>query len=144
MLNQSNAVRTNPLEFNFEVLERVTAGLKLTGVQTKAIATNTYDIRGARGGLTSQGFVIIGMQFNSVTETIPALLNKKEINRLSGLITVRGLTVMVEAVVHIRGKFKVILAVCKGKTKYDKRADTKNADIDKRLRQSVKAQKIFE
>lgn len=140
----AHPLRSNPIELDFEVIERITAGLKLSGVQTKAIATNQYDVRGARGALTSAGFVIVGMQFNSCTETIPALLNKKEINRFSGLMTQKGFTIMVESVVHIRGKFKVVLAVCKGKTKADKREDVKNADIDKRLRRVVKSQQIFE
>lgn len=137
-------LRANPIELDYEILERVTAGLKLTGVQTKAIADNQYDIKGARGAMTSEGFCILGLQFRNTTETVRALLNKNEINRLSGLITQRGLTVMVEAVVHVRGKFKVVLAACKGKTKYDKREDLKNADIDKRLRRVVKSQQIFE
>ena len=137
-------LRRNPLELNFVVTERVTAGLKLSGQQTKDIANSMYDIRGARGAIGSGGFVIIGMQFQSVTETVPALLRKPEINRLAGLISQRGFTVMVEAVVHIRGKFKVVLAVSKGKNNHDKRASLKSATIDKQLRQSVKAQQIFE
>jgi len=137
-------LRSNPIALDYEVLEQVTAGLRLTGVQVKAIANSHYDIRGARGALTSEGFMIIGLQFNSTTETVKALLNKNEIDRLSGLMTQRGLTIMVQSIVSIRGKFKVVLAACKGKTKVDKREDTKNADIDKRLRQVVKAQKIFE
>lgn len=137
-------LRSNPIGLDYEVLERITAGLKLTGEQTKAIAENQYDIRGARAAQTAEGFCIIGLQFRSTTESVKALLNKNEINRLSGLITQRGMTVMVESVVHIRGKFKVVLAACKGKTKFDKREDLKNADIDKRLRRVVKSQQIFE
>ena len=137
-------LRSNPIGLDFEILERITAGLKLTGEQTKAIAENEYDIRGARAGNTPGGFCVLGLQFRSTTETVKALLHKKEIDRLSGLITQRGLTVMVESVVHIRGKFKVVLAACKGKTKFDKREDAKNADIDKRLRRVVKSQQIFE
>lgn len=137
-------LRRNPLELNFIVVDRLTAGLKLTGQQTKAIAHNMYDVRGARGALSPAGFVVLGMQFQSITETVPALLRKHEISRLAGLISQRGFTVMVESIVHIRGKFKVVLAVCRGKTNRDKRADLKSATIDKTLRQSIKAQQIFE
>jgi len=137
-------LRSNPIGFDYDILERVTAGLKLTGEQVKAIANNQYDIRGARAAMTPEGFCIIGLQFHNTTETVKALLHKNEIDRLSGLITQRGMTVMAESVVHIRGKFKVVLAAGKGKTKFDKREDAKNADIDKRLRRTVKSQQLFE
>lgn len=137
-------LRSNPIQHDFEIIERVVSGLKLTGTQTKAIASNNYDIKGARGALTSNSFMIIGMQFNSVTESIVALLKRKEIDHLVGKMSQKGMTVMVESVVHVRGKFKVVLAVCKGKTKHDKREDAKNFDIDTRIRRIVKSQKIFE
>ena len=56
------------------------------------------------------------------------LLNKKEINKLTGKIHEEGLTLIPTKMYFKKGKAKIELAVAKGKKQYDKRATKKSRD----------------
>ena len=57
------------------------------------------------------------------------LLNKKEIKRITGLLTQQGATIVPTSVyITTRGLVKVGIALGKGKKLYDKRADIKERD----------------
>lgn len=66
------------------------------------------------------------------------LLNKKEIHKLNGKITLDGYTVIPLSVYLKEGLAKVEIAVCKGKKLYDKREDLKRKDMDKRTLKQLK------
>ena len=56
------------------------------------------------------------------------LLNKKEINKLTGKINAEGFTLVPTKMYFKKGKAKLEIAVAKGKKHYDKRATKKNRD----------------
>ena len=56
------------------------------------------------------------------------LLNKKEINKLTGKINTEGFTLVPTKMYFKKGKAKLEIAVAKGKKHYDKRATKKNRD----------------
>ena len=56
------------------------------------------------------------------------LLNRKELDRLTGAIERKGYTLVPLRLYWARGKAKLKLGLAKGKQQHDKRADAKNAD----------------
>ena len=56
------------------------------------------------------------------------LLNKKEINKLTGKINAEGYTLVPTKMYFKKGKAKLEIAVAKGKKLYDKRQTKKNRD----------------
>ena len=56
------------------------------------------------------------------------LLNRKEIDRLTGSIERKGFTLVPLRLYWVRGKAKLKLGLAKGKQQHDKRTDAKNAD----------------
>lgn len=131
-------LKNNKLSYDFTVVDTLTVGLKLTGPQVKAFAGNQFAIRGARIAIAAQDVLLIGMTVCGEIPTIVCLLTKKERDRMVGQVTQSGMTAMVEAIIMVRGKFKAVVAICKGKTQHDKREATKKADIDKQLRNTLK------
>lgn len=72
------------------------------------------------------------------------LLNRREINKLTGLIKQKGLT-LVPISLYFNGNFlKIELGVGKGKKLYDKRQDIAKKDAERRVQQamSVKNKKV--
>lgn len=72
------------------------------------------------------------------------LLNRREINKLTGLIKQKGLT-LVPISLYFNGNFlKIELGVGKGKKLYDKRQDIAKKDAERRMQQamSVKNKKV--
>ena len=67
------------------------------------------------------------------------LMNKKEIKRLFGTITQKGLTcVPTKIYINARGLVKVEIALASGKKQYDKREDIKRRDSDRQLARAVR------
>ena len=67
------------------------------------------------------------------------LLHKREIRKLIGYTTLKGLTLVpLRMYISDRGKAKVELAVARGKKEYDKRHDIAKKDADRKMQQAMK------
>ena len=65
------------------------------------------------------------------------LLKRREINKLTGLIKQKGLT-LVPVSLYFNGNFlKIELGVGKGKKLYDKRQDIAKKDAERRMQQAL-------
>ena len=69
------------------------------------------------------------------------LLHRREINRLTGLVQQKGLTLVPLQLYFKSGKVKVELGIAKGKKLYDKRDDIAKRDakreIDRRIKEQI-------
>ena len=67
------------------------------------------------------------------------LLHKKEIRKLLGMTTIKGLTLVpLRMYINEDGRAKVELAVARGKKNYDKREDIAKRDADRRMQQAMR------
>ena len=67
------------------------------------------------------------------------LLHKKQITRLTGQLTQKGLTLVpLKVYFNARSFAKIDLALCKGKKLYDKREDLKKRETDLEMRRAIK------
>lgn len=66
------------------------------------------------------------------------LLHKKEIREIAKLSRENGITVIPIEIFIIRGRFKVKIAVCKGKKLYDKRESLKLKDTQREIERFYK------
>ena len=67
------------------------------------------------------------------------LMNRKEIKRMFGTITQKGLTcVPTKIYINKRGLVKVEIALASGKKQYDKREDIKRRDSDRQLARATR------
>ncbi|MDP3726399.1 MAG: SsrA-binding protein SmpB [bacterium] len=142
-------IQNKKILFDYEILEKFEAGLKLYGFEVKSLRNGQGSLRGAyiimRGG---EAFVI-GMNVppyqpaNAPKEYDPArprklLLSKKEIAALVGFEKQRGLTIVPLSVYNKGSTLKLEIVVGRGKKKYDKRETIKRRDSEREIGRRLK------
>ncbi len=112
-------------------MERVEAGIVLQGTEVKSLRSGKASLADSYATVDNDEMFLhnlhippyeAGNRFNhDPKRTRKLLLHKKEIRRLFGKITEKGLTVVPLSLYFAHGKAKVELAIAKGKRLYDKR-----------------------
>ena len=133
---------------DYEVLERLEAGLALQGTEVKsarcrqvALTGGHVRIQGGEAWLCGARIAAYdhGNQFNHEPDRPRRLLlHKKEIHRMMGLMTQRGYTVVPLKVYFRRRRLKVELGVCRGKPMADKRQALRRSDDERDARRAMK------
>lgn len=129
--------------FNYQILEKLEAGLVLSGGEVKALRMGRANISDAYAGAKDGMLVLFNMsiavlstasRFNQYEEkrTRELLLHKKEMNRLLGLVTRDGASIVPLALYfNSRGIAKVELGIARGKKQIDKRETIKKRDWER-------------
>jgi SsrA-binding protein len=133
--------------FHYDVLERVEAGIALVGTEVKSIRDGGLNFSDSwveqRGG---QLFLVgcrvapysHGNLMNHVAERDrKLLLHRKEIDRLGGRATERGLTIVPLRAYLRNGRVKLEIGLGRGKQTHDKRESIKKKDIERETRQAL-------
>lgn len=136
-------IENRKAHFDYAILEEYECGMKLIGIEVKAIAGNECSIVGAHCKIIGPDVMLIGATVGTDTQrSIKLLLHKREIARLIGKTQEKGLTLIPLKIYHVRGKFKLSIGVAHGKKEYDKRETNKNRAIDIDNRRTIKSQKL--
>ena len=133
---------------DYFLLETFEAGIKLKGTEIKSIREGKTNINDAYV-IVKDGIVYIVNMFISKYEKgnifiheerrmRELLLHKKEINKVSGRVTIDGLTLIPTKVYFVGALVKVEFAIARGKKLYDKREDLKRKDIMREKAKIVK------
>jgi len=134
--------------FNYEIIEKITAGIELLGFEVKAIKSGRMSLDGSYAVMRGNEAFLIGA---SVTPLQPLntpkdyderrnrklLLTKKEIKKLAGSEKQNGLTIVALSVYNMGRKIKVELGLAKGKKKSDKRESIKKRESDREIRRTL-------
>lgn len=137
---------------DYFIEETYEAGLILMGSEIKSIRGNRVSIKDAyvdiHGG---EAFInnmhITPYEFETKTTLDPTrkrklLLNRKEINRLIGLVQQQGYSIVPLKIYLKDGYAKMEIAVAKGKKQYDKREDIKRRDSDRQIERIIKERNV--
>lgn len=134
--------------YEYEVIEKVEAGISLLGCEVKSIRSGRINLTGGYVRLTNdEAFlenVNIAAYPNATRVTYDPLrsrkllLNKSEIKRLVGKVTQKGFSVVpLECYFNSRGIAKILIALVKGKKQYDKKEIKKRRDIEREMRRCI-------
>jgi SsrA-binding protein len=134
--------------FNYEILEKITAGIQLLGFEVKGVRAGRMTLDGSyaviRGGEAFLiGSNIVSLQPKNTPKDYDErrnrklLLTKKEIAYLIGKEK-QGLTIIALSVYNINHKIKVELGLAKGKKKSDKRESIKKRESDREIDRTLK------
>jgi len=133
----------------YELLERIEAGLALQGTEVKSIREGgaTLDRAHAeeRGGeLWLVGAHIAAYEKGGARNHDPErdrklLLHRREIDRFAGRARERGLTLVPTRLYFQDGRLKVEIALARGKELRDKRRDIAKRDADREMERALKA-----
>lgn len=145
------SIRNKKASFNYELIERIVAGIVLTGTEIKSIRNGNANLNEAfciiyQDELYVRGLHIspyeFGTHVNHLAKTDRKLLIKrKELDKWETKMKEKGCAIIpVKLFINDRGLAKVEIALGKGKKTHDKREALKQAD-DKREMSRVKAGK---
>ena len=133
---------------HYQILETFEAGIVLQGTEVKSIREGKVNLKDSYG-LVKNGEVWLlnchispyshGNRMNhDPLRTRKLLLHRREIRKLLGKTTERGLTLVPIRIYFQRGLAKCEVALARGKKLYDKRETEKRKTIDKETRQAMK------
>lgn len=135
--------------FDYEILEKLIAGIVLTGTEIKSIREgkasliDTYCIIDNNEIWLKNSYIkkfdIAAMNNHEERCDRKLLMNKKEIKKWAKEIINPGLTIIpIKMFINRDGLCKVEVALCKGKKEYDKRQTIKDRDNEKYLNKIIK------
>ncbi len=135
--------------FDYEIIEKLEAGLELHGHEVKSLRNKLGSLKGAR-------IVARGGEAYLVGATIPAwqianapkgydterprrlLLSKKEITHIASAESEKGLTIIPLSIYNKQRHLKLSLAVVRGKKQRDKRATIREREEKRRIERTLK------
>lgn len=145
----SPRITNRKASFRFEILEKIEAGIALTGSEVKSLRAGKASLEEAFA-MVREGEAFLrdcnispyenaGYAQHQPTRERRLLLHKREIRKLHAKLTQQGLTLIpLEVHFNDRGRVKVMLAVCKGKKLHDKRTDLKRKEHQRDMDRAMK------
>ena len=130
--------------FDYEITEKVEAGILLSGQEAKSARLGNMDLKGSYVSFASgkpilkQATIAPYKYASHISDYDPGrdrelLLHKNQIARFTGFADEKGVSVL-PLEVHGGRTVKILIGVGKGRKKVDKRQRIKERDIDRRLR----------
>ncbi len=138
-------IQNKKARFQYEILDKYTAGIVLTGTEIKSIRNSRASIAESFCEFSERGelFVInmtieeyiYGTYYNHKPKAErKLLLNKKELKKLRKEVQNTGLTIVpLRLFINDKGFAKMDIALAKGKKLYDKRETIKDRDNKRNL-----------
>ncbi|MFA5013135.1 MAG: SsrA-binding protein SmpB [Candidatus Paceibacterota bacterium] len=141
--------------FNYEILEKIEAGIELTGQEVKSLRQRGVSLNGNyvvvkrdKSGMPEIFWVggnIAPYQPLNVARTYDPqrdrklLLHRREIEFLVGKTKEKGLTLVPLLVYTKKHKIKMEIGLARGKKAFDKRETIKKRDIERRISNELKS-----
>ncbi len=143
MKNSIN-IKNRKAKFNYEFLDKYTAGIKLAGTEIKAIREGKASIAESFCEFNNHELFVINMHVEEYSHAShfshdpkserKLLLQKRELKKLEKEVTNSGLTIIpLRLFINDRGLAKLQITLAKGKKLYDKRETIKNRESKRRL-----------
>jgi SsrA-binding protein len=133
---------------DYFVLERLEAGLVLTGTEIKSAREGKVQLRDSYADVEGGEAWLIHAHFSPYshgniwnhdpTKKRKLLLHRREIDKLYAKIREKGLALVPLRIYLKHGLLKCEIGVCKGKKLHDKREAQQNRDIDMDARQQMR------
>jgi SsrA-binding protein len=136
--------------FDYEVLEKFEAGMVLFGQEVKSIKTGHINLSGTFVAIRNGEPFLIGVKvppyqpnnagadYNEERQR-KLLLNKKEIDYLSGKTSQKGFSLIPLKIYDNNGRIKLEFGLAKGKKKYDKKEKIKKRDVEREINRELSA-----
>ena len=137
---------------NYHLLDKWECGIALIGPEVKSIRAGHVSFTDSFAHFDNGELFLYNVHINpyeqasynnaEVDRPRKLLLHAKEIERLTGLMTRNGLTLVpTKMYFNSRGFVKVEIALAQGKKLYDKREDIKKREVRREMDRAVKTRK---
>lgn len=138
-------VKNKKAYFEYEIIQKITAGIKLIGSEVKSIRANKVSISESYCYIKNGEIFIKGMHISEYKQSgkydnhdpireRKLLLNKLEIIKLNDSLEQKGLTIVpLSVIINDHGLVKLEIGLAKGKKIQDKRQTIKKRDLEREL-----------
>ena len=142
-------IAKNPTAFhNYTIESKLEAGIVLSGTEIKSIRSGKVNLKDSYASIKNGECFIYGMNISPYEHgniynkdplrTRKLLLNKKDINKLFGLIKQKGYS-LIPISLYFKGSLvKLELGIGKGKKLFDKRQDIAKKDAQRKMERALK------
>jgi SsrA-binding protein len=137
--------------YKYQILEKVEAGIELSGAEIKSIRAGRVDLSQSFGRITDGEVFLVNAyirswmgseKFAGERRSRKLLLHKKQILAWQGKMAGGRLT-LVPLSIYIKGNLaKVELGLAKSKAKFDKRAVLKKKTIEREIERELRGEKV--
>ncbi|MBJ6764797.1 SsrA-binding protein SmpB [Myxococcaceae bacterium JPH2] len=134
--------------FDYTVDEKVEAGLELTGSEVKALRDGTANLADAYALPKGAELFLLNAHIGSykaasVFDHLPTrgrkvLMHRAEIDRWTAKVRERGYSIIPLVLYFKKGRAKVELGLCRGKTHDDRRQDIKERETKRELDRAMR------
>ena len=146
---ETKLISKNPTAYhNYFIEDKIETGIVLYGTEIKSIRSGKVNLKDTYATIKNGEVYIIGMHISpyehgNIFNKDPLrdrklLLNKREINKLIGLVKQKGCS-LVPISLYFKGSLvKLELGIGKGKKLYDKRQEIAKKDANKQILANLK------
>jgi SsrA-binding protein len=147
---QQKTVATNRrARHEYEILETIEAGLVLRGTEVKSLRAGQVNFKDSYATVRNGEAWLLGCHISPYSHGTDAnhdperdrklLLHRREIERLTGKIAERGLTLVPLRLYFKDGRAKVELGVARGRKLHDKRSALREREVRREMDRAVRA-----
>ena len=142
-------IKNKKAYYNYELVEKVQAGVALLGTEVKSLRGRECDLEGSYARIEDGQCWLVGCKIAPYAQAShnnheplrkrKLLLHKAQIRKIEGKLTQRGFTLVpLRIYFNERGLAKVELALARGKRQYDKRKKLQEQQQKKDVARSMK------
>ena len=134
--------------FNYEIIEKIEAGISLKGTEVKSVRNKNVSIGESYAQIKNNEVFLHNLHISPYEQgnrenhdpirVRKLLLHKQEIKKLVSKIQLKGLSLVPLSIYLKKGKIKIELAVGRGKRLVDKREAIKKKTIEREIDRIVK------
>ena len=134
--------------FNYEVLDRLEAGISLVGTEVKSIREGGLNFRDSFVEFRGGELFLVGCRIgpyshgnllnHSEDRDRKLLLHKREARKLGGKVTEKGYTIIPLRAYLKNGRVKVEIGLARGKRAHDKREAIKRKELERETRRALR------
>ena len=133
---------------NFFIFDRYEAGIVLMGCEVKSIREHNVNLKDSYGRIKNGELFLHNMHISPYSKSRiedlnprrarKLLMHKREINRISGKLIDKSLTLVPLSIYMLKNIVKVEMALAKGKALRDKRKDIEKKESEREIRRALK------
>ena len=137
---------------DYHLLERLEAGLALTGTEVKSLRAGQASLQRAFADVRDGEIWLVGAHIPEYAQGNLAnhdpdrdrklLLHRREIDSLLGKVRERGLTLVPTRLYFKNGRVKIEIALARGKEARDKRRDIAERDARRQIDRALKERRL--
>ncbi len=144
---ERDAATNRAASHRYHLLEKLEAGVVLTGTEVKSIRAGRVNLKDAYGLIRNGELWLLNLHISTYQpgsifnheplRTRKLLVHSEQLHKLIGKLQQKGLTLVPTRMYFRNGKVKVEVALARGKQLWDKREEARRRTADREAREAM-------